>query len=81
MFTKIWSVIYLLACFTSPYFYAWIALSGVGAEDNFQFYLTVVYESIFALNIIKKFLTDYVPDGDITPEQDLTKIADRYLQS
>ena len=78
-FKKGWSIVYLVSCFTSPYFYAWVALNGHEKDEYLQLCFAYIYESIFALNICFNFLTDFVPDGEIIPEKDLAKIADRYL--
>ena len=43
--------------------------------------MTIIFESIFGINILVNFLTDFVPDGEVFPERDLTKIAERYLQT
>lgn len=78
-FKRAWSIIYLLSCFTSPYFYAWVALNGHEKDEKLQLFFAYSYESIFAFNICINFLTDFVPDGEIVPEKDMAKIADRYL--
>lgn len=77
-FVKVWAAIYLFSCFTSPYFYAWVALNGFEREERFYTSITIFFESVFAINIMLSFLTDFVPDGELVPERDLGKIADRY---
>jgi hypothetical protein len=76
---KAWGVVFLLACFTSPYFYAWEALFGIEKGDNAPLMVSIVFESIFATNILINCLTDYLPDGEIVPERDLAKICSRYF--
>ena len=75
---KVWSAIYLMTCFTSPYFYAWMALFGHEKGQKAPFVTSIIFETIFATNILVNFITDYIPDGEIIPERDLAKIADRY---
>jgi hypothetical protein len=40
---------------------------------------TVIFECIFAANILINFLTEYVPNGENVPVRELPKIAERYL--
>ena len=77
MFIKLWGVVYLLACFTSPYFYAWLALNGAEHENDLEY--TFLFETIFAINIFLNFITDYIPEGELSAEKDIQKISDRYL--
>ena len=76
---RAFKIVYLLFCFTSPYFYAWVALNG--QENPQSLLISIIFETVFALNICINFLTDYVPDGEIIPEKDLGKIAERYLST
>lgn len=43
--------------------------------------MSVTFESIFIISIIKKFITEYTADGEIMPERDIMKIYDRYLKT
>lgn len=43
--------------------------------------LTIIFESIFAIDIVKNFITEYTPDGEIVPVNDFFKIAERYFSS
>lgn len=79
-FCYLWGIIYLLACFTSPYFYAWVALFGHEKGEKGYLWVSICFESLFAMNILVNMLTDYVPDGEIIPERDIAKIAERYLK-
>lgn len=74
-------MLYLFTCFTSPYFYAWVALHGHEKDERALYSFVIIFETIFMFNILFHFLTDYVPDGEISPERDLAKIAERYLHT
>ena len=37
-------------------------------------------ELIFVISIIIRFLTDFIPQGDIRPVKELGKISDKYLK-
>lgn len=43
-----------------------------------SYVIEVLFEGIFIFNIVINFFTDYVPDGEMQPEKDLGKIAERY---
>lgn len=78
-FKKMWTIIYLFSCFTTPYVYAWFALNGHQNGKTPETLASYVFESIFALNIFFNFVTDYTADGEIIAEKDISKIADRYI--
>ena len=78
---KVWAALYLFSCFTSPYFYAWVALFGHEKGESGYLITSIIFETIFATNILVNFLTEYVPDGEIVPERDIAKIADRYFHT
>ena len=41
----------------------------------------LIYELIFTAQIIKNFLQEYVPEGEVIPIRSLSKISNRYLNS
>lgn len=43
--------------------------------------MSLIFESIFGINILVNFFTDFVADGEVFPERDLAKIAERYIQT
>jgi hypothetical protein len=69
----------ILACLISPHIYAFAALHGQEKDVKWVLIFSILCESLFAMNIALNFLTDFVPDGEITPERDLSIIANRYL--
>ena len=44
-------------------------------------WITIAFECIFGIIILKNFITAYTPDGEIVPVKDIWKIYDRYLKS
>ena len=66
VYLKAFKIVYLVFCFSSPYFYAWVALNG--QENSMQLTISIILETVFALNICINFITDYVPDGELIPE-------------
>jgi hypothetical protein len=61
----LWRTIYITSCLISPYFYAWISLHGHESftEDKSTWVTVIVFESIFAANILICFITAYYPEG------------------
>ena len=55
-----------------------MALFGHEKGQQAPLVTSIIFETIFATNILVNFITDYIPDGEIIPERDLAKIADRY---
>ena len=57
--------------------YAWIAHFGIASEAL----STVVWvvETIFTLQIASKFMTSYIPEGELVPETSHANIARRYI--
>lgn len=70
-----------MACITTPYYYAWIALNGYEKEEKSYMITTIIFEFMFASHILFNFLTEYVPDGEIVPIRELEVIGNRYLSS
>ena len=64
-----WRFIFITSCLMSPYFYAWISLHGHGDLNESQEILTavIVFECIFAMNILIGFITAYYPEGQQFP--------------
>jgi len=54
-------------CLLSGYVYSWLACFGTDSETNGPFMITVVFEIIFTISLILKFVTSYVPDGETIP--------------
>jgi hypothetical protein len=77
----VWSWLYLLCCLTSAYVYGFLAAFFDGNSDGTLYSLQIIYESIFSVNIVLRFFTEYTPEGSPNPERDLSKIASRYLRN
>ena len=75
-----WSLIEIWAQLTSSYFYAYLA-AFPGAEQGPLITVNLVYEIIFAISIMLKFLYEYkIEDAEQPPVRDLQKIGMRYLK-
>lgn len=81
-FSAIWSTFEIFCCLTSSYIYAWVSCFGTegGISYDHLHVMIIVYELIFFLSIVKKFITDYIPDGETNPVKDLGLIRERYFK-
>jgi len=43
--------------------------------------VTIIFELVFAVSILSRFLTDYTPDGETEAVKSLSKISNRYIKS
>lgn len=90
-FMIIWQAFYLFTCIASSYFYAYSAAFGFGSVDHglgndddyhrWMIDLDHACFSIFTVDIIINFLTEFVPVGDQVPCRNLEDIVKRYLQN
>ena len=71
--------IYVMCCLLSPYIYAYFALHGHEEGERTAVWATICFECVFVIAIFKNFITEYTPDGEIIPEKDIMKIAERYF--
>jgi hypothetical protein len=71
--------IYVLCCLISPYFYAYLALHGHEEGNMTAIWTTLFFEGVFVVSILKNFITEYTPDGEIVPVKDIMKISERYF--
>lgn len=60
-FIQNWERFDTLCCLYSGYLYAWVACFGITPDSKTLFINTVFVESVFAISIITRFLTDYIP--------------------
>jgi hypothetical protein len=42
--------------------------------------MVVIFETIFAVNILINFITAYIPDGELNPVTCLSKIFSHYVE-
>lgn len=80
-FIQFWDVLDTAASLLSVYIYAWIACFGIAEGSPGLIYISILFEVIFSLSIILRFITDYTPAGETQPEREFTKIYTRYLKS
>lgn len=73
--------LYVMSCLFSPYIYAYFALHGHEQGEKGPVWITIGFECIFVITILKNFITEYTPEGEIVPVKDIWKISDRYLKS
>ena len=51
-------------------------------DDNYRAKaVIIIFETIFFINMIVNFLTEYVPEGEVCPIRDLKIISKRYLST
>ena len=79
-YLDIWEFIHTIFCLTSSYIYAYVANFGLPEEGSTLYHLDTVFEVSFIISIILNFITDYVPDDNLTPVKDFRKIAVRYIK-
>ena len=73
--------LYVISCLFSPYIYAYFAMHGHEEGEKGPVWITIVFECIFIITILKNFITAFTPEGEIVPVKDIWKISDRYLKS
>ena len=61
--------------------YAWIACFGLENPENDQGDITTIFEVIFSFSMFLKFMTSYIPEGEINPVKNINKIAANYICS
>ena len=71
----------IICCLVSSYVYCWfIAFTVSHAETEFTEF-QILMETVFFFIMVSKFLTDFIPDGEVEPTKDLTIIAKNYLKN
>ena len=75
-----WEVFDLINCIISSYLYIWLAAFDESESSIFG-YMTIFFESCFTLSVLKRFITDYTPEGEHSPVRELNKISKRYINS
>ena len=68
---NMWSVIHIVACLTSSYFYAYMAAFEDPAPGTMLFNLNWGYEIIFWISLGLSFLVDFKPEGSAITVRDL----------
>ena len=71
----------MISCLFSPYIYAYFALHGHEEGEIGPLWITIIFECIFFISILKNFITAYTPDGEILPVKDFWKISERYARN
>jgi len=54
----------ILSCMVSSYSYIWIAYFGDESPWNGPFKLTIIFEIIFSISILLKFITTFIEPGE-----------------
>ena len=81
MLDDILDAIFVISCIVSPYIYAYFALHGHEQGQRIALAITIFFESIFVISILRNFITSYTPDGEIIPVMDIWKISGRYFKN
>ena len=74
-FSTYWNGIDIFTCIFSSYFYAYLGCFGKDAINAQVEVLIYVFEAIFVFSLLKRFITDFTPDGEQTPVTNIKKIA------
>lgn len=88
-FSVTWDIVIGLFCIFSSFFYAYVALFGIDPwntdevhedhdEENIKHTLDILFFTLFALDMVKNFMTDFQPVGAITANRNFMDIASRY---
>jgi len=72
------SVLDISCCLVSSYVYAWIAYFGNDSATNMPFILTLIFEIIFTISIMLKFVTTFIEEGETMPETNHGLIYQNY---
>ena len=75
-FLNLWVTVESILCLLTSFTYAWIAHFGIEKESELFIY---VIEFIFTLQILSKFMTSFIPEGELFPETNHAVIAKRYI--
>lgn len=70
---------YVITSISSSYFYTFILIVEQNALSNSELTILIVFDIYYLTCILKKFLTEFTPVGEIAPVRDLFKIAHHYL--
>tara|TARA_B110000503_G_C6979173_1_gene342481 strand:- start:371 stop:736 length:366 start_codon:yes stop_codon:yes gene_type:complete len=78
-----WKILVIFICIFSSYIYAYIAAFGIPylEEQPRFFFVIIVFEVIFGMDIAVQFLLEFKPEDQYNKVRDLTEIAKRYLKS
>lgn len=73
------NILVVAASLFSIYIYGWLTIFGLDTIDSqqgdrsedYKFYvITSIFETIFAINIAKNFVTEYIPEDESIPVRD-----------
>jgi len=70
----------IICCITSSYMYAYLGAFGAKASTPLIEGLSVFFDIVFALDILRKFLSQYSEKGSSLPVKDHTKIRQKYMR-
>jgi hypothetical protein len=62
----------------SSYLYIWIACFGT-EQGHHLYFLFILFEVFFFINMVLNFLTDFVREGENIPVQDINEIVYHYF--
>ena len=80
IYFKIWTVMFLVNVLVSTLAYPYFMIAGIKENDS-SFNLMILFESMFAIEILLNFFKQDLDDQGVTKTEPLMKIATRYLQS
>jgi len=60
----VFSFLDITCCLISSYVYAWISYFGSDSAANTPFMMTIIFEIIFTLSIMLKFVTTFIEEGE-----------------
>ena len=74
----LFNVIDIVCCLISSYSYVWLAYFGDDIDYVNIFRLKIIFELIFTISIILKFVTSFIEEGETLPENDHKLIYENY---
>jgi hypothetical protein len=79
-FSAIWDWLDIIFCLMSSYLYSYIAVySDINLNEEIRESVWF-FEIFFFLAMVKNFLTDFIPVGEIKPVRNYKQIAMRYIK-
>lgn len=78
-FSVIWKQIYIFISVISSYFYCFVIIDGNKDNSRIITAIIIVFDIFFALDIIKKFWTEFTAQGEIKANKNIFMIAQNYI--
>jgi hypothetical protein len=70
----------ILACIVSSFIYCYLGAFGVPQNRSSLWWMDIIFEVIFGVDILVNFCLEYRPENSLKMERDWRKIAERYAK-